>query len=61
MASRQLPVQERAWIAARPLEELRLLEEGVVALGFSEPRGSIGAPALDPPPVHRDVAVLYGR
>ena len=58
----QIPVEADDWIAARPLGQLRLPDEGVAVLGVEQAEGAwIGAPSED---VHLrvgDVVVLYGR
>lgn len=58
----QLPVAEEDWIASRPLGELRLPEEGVIALGVERSHGAwVGAPSEDIHLQVGDVVVLYGR
>ncbi len=58
----QLPVGEDDWIAARPLDELRLPEEGVAVLDVERAEGTwIGAPREDLQLRVGDVVVLYGR
>ena len=57
-----LPVGEDDWIAARPLGQLRLPEEGVAVLGVERSEGSwVGAPSEDIRLQVGDVVVLYGR
>ncbi len=58
----QLPVQADDWIAARPLGQLRLPDEGVTVLGIERAQGSwVGAPSQDVQLCPGDVVVLYGR
>lgn len=58
----QIPVAADDWVAARPLGELRLPEEGVAVLGVEQAKGTwIGAPGEDLRLVVGDVVVLYGR
>ena len=58
----QIPVEADDWIAARPLGQLRLPEEGVAVLGVERAEGAwIGAPSEDLQLVIGDVVVLYGR
>jgi hypothetical protein len=58
----QLPVGEDDWIAANPLGDLRLPEEGVAVLGVERAEGTwIGAPSEDFQLQVGDVVVLYGR
>jgi hypothetical protein len=58
----QVPVGEDDWIAARPLVELRLPEEGVAVLGVERAEGVwIGAPRDDLHLAVGDVVLLYGR
>jgi hypothetical protein len=57
----QLPVDDDDWIAARPLGQLRLPEEGVTVMGVERDDTWIGAPAEDLRLRTGDVVVLYGR
>ncbi len=58
----QVPVGQDDWIAARPLGQLRLPDEGVAILGVERAEGAwIGAPSDDMQLAVGDVVVLYGR
>lgn len=58
----QLPVSEDDWIAARPLGQLHLPQEGVAVLGVERAEETwIGAPSADIQLQVGDVVVLYGR
>ena len=58
----QLPVADNDWIAARPLGDLGLPEEGVAALGVERADGTwLGAPGPHVTVQDGDVVVLYGR
>ena len=58
----QIPVEVDDWIAAQPLGELRLPDEGVAVLGVERAEGAwIGAPSDDMQLGVGDVVVLYGR
>lgn len=58
----QIPVEIDDWIAAHPLGELRLPDEGVAVLGVERAEGTwIGAPSDDMQLGVGDVVVLYGR
>ncbi|WP_158579988.1 TrkA C-terminal domain-containing protein [Geodermatophilus marinus] len=57
----QLPVADGDWVAARPLGELRLPEEGITVLGIERAGTWVGAPSLDEQLCAGDVVVLYGR
>lgn len=58
----QVPVVEDGWLASRPLEALRLPEEGVVVLGVERSTGAwVGAPSTDLHLRGGDMVLLYGR
>lgn len=57
----QLPVEEGDWIAAHPIGDLRLREEGIAVLGVEREDTWIGAPGEDVRLQTGDVVVLYGR
>jgi Trk K+ transport system NAD-binding subunit len=38
-AMMELKVQEGSWLAKRPLQDLRLPEEGILVLGITQPDG----------------------
>ncbi|WP_204985695.1 TrkA C-terminal domain-containing protein [Microvirga pakistanensis] len=57
-----LKVQEGSWLAKRPLQDLRLPEEGVLVLGVTHPDGRYeGAPRGRTVVQVGDTLVLYGR
>lgn len=58
----ELPVRPGSWVSGRPLEELRLAQEGVLVLGIQRPDGTyVGAPRGETVPRSGDELVLYGR
>ncbi|MDT0278119.1 TrkA C-terminal domain-containing protein [Blastococcus goldschmidtiae] len=57
----QVPVREDDWIAAHPLGQLRLPEEGVTVMGVERDDTWIGAPNEELHLRTGDVVVLYGR
>lgn len=59
---KEVAVASGDWLADRPLGELRLKDEGVVALGVVHPDGTyIGAPGKDTVVSAGDVVIFYGR
>jgi hypothetical protein len=58
----ELAVEDGDWIAGRPLESLRLRDEGVVVLGIQRVDGTfIGAPHGEDTARPGDTLVVYGR
>ncbi|WP_435747702.1 TrkA C-terminal domain-containing protein [Nocardioides sp. SYSU DS0663] len=58
----QVPVNEGGWLASRPVDDLRLPEEGVTVLGVERRGGTwLGAPSGDLHLQVGDVVLLYGR
>lgn len=58
----ELTVEPQDWLAAKPLRELRLNDEGVLVLGIQRPDGSFtGAPDGDTAAHPGDTLILYGR
>ncbi len=58
----QLPVREDDWMASRPLDQLRLPDEGVTVLGVERAEGVwVGVPSGHLQLCVGDVVLLYGR
>lgn len=58
----ELRIKQGDWLADKPLKELRLTSEGMVALGISRADGSyVGAPHADTVPHVGDTMIVYGR
>jgi hypothetical protein len=58
----ELQVDERDWIAGHSLQELRLMDEGVIVLGVQRAGGTyVGAPTARTRVYAGDVLLLYGH
>lgn len=57
----ELEVQDRGWLAEKPLADLHLNDEGVLVLGIEHPDGTyLGAPRGHSTPRPGDTVILYG-